>query len=125
MRDKSEIQNKIEEIGQANIEINSITIVSYQGLIIAHYDSKIVDENGEGEHSRLGAMILASQALTNKTLGSLSYDQCKIFTVKAEKANTGMIFSDRYSILVVTDKISDIKSITSSTYEIIHRLMES
>ncbi|MHA1990722.1 MAG: hypothetical protein ACW981_10265 [Candidatus Hodarchaeales archaeon] len=124
MKNKSEIQTKIGEIGKANTEINSITVVSNQGLTIAHYSIK-AEESGESEHNRLGAMILASQALTNKTLGSLSYDQCKIFTVKAEKANTGMIFSDRYSILVVTDKISDIKSITSSTYEIIHHLMES
>jgi predicted regulator of Ras-like GTPase activity (Roadblock/LC7/MglB family) len=122
MKDKSEIQNKIIEITEANSEISSITIISDQGLILARYNP---NTSNEGEENRLGAMILASQALTNKSLGSLSYDQCKIFTVKAEKANTGMVFSDKYAILVVTNNKSDIKSITSSTFDIIQQLMEN
>ena len=60
-----------------------------------------------------------------KSLSGLSYDKCKVFTVKAENANTGMVFSEKYSILVITETKTDIKSVAISIHELIQKLMDN
>ncbi|OLS26261.1 MAG: hypothetical protein HeimC3_10400 [Candidatus Heimdallarchaeota archaeon LC_3] len=118
----SDLNSKLTEVGKTNPQIKTISIINNQGILLAGYNSSGAIE--DGEQTRLGAMILACQSLTNKTLLSLSYDKCKVFTVKAENANTGMIFSEKYNILVITETKSDIKSLTLSIHELIQKLMD-
>ena len=120
MKDFESLQTNLNELGRANQEIRSITVISDQGLLIAQYNSS--SNVDSGEQNRLSAMILACQALTSKTLSSLSYDTCKVFTVQAERANIGMAFSEKYSIMVNTESNSNVKAVTLSLQEVIQKL---
>ncbi|MHA2362656.1 MAG: hypothetical protein ACXAC7_01765 [Candidatus Hodarchaeales archaeon] len=111
----SEMQEKLIEIAKTNPEIQLCAFYNTDGLTLAFYSKNEIDEGGK---MRYAATCLACSSLANRTLSTLTMDQVRYLVVKAENGNAGIGVTDKYYMLVITEKYADVKNITKKLLEI-------
>lgn len=112
---ESSIQAKLIKLCEANSTIHTACLFSIQGIPLGVYS---MHELGDGEKIRLAATTLASSSLANRTLNVLSSDSCKLITIHAESGNAAISITEKFYLLIITDKNSDPKSVAQNITEL-------
>ena len=112
---QSTIQTKLIEICQAYPSIHTACFFSVQGIPLGTYSQH---ELSDGEKVRLAATTLASSSLATRTLNVLSSDSCKLIAIHADNGNAAISITEKFYLLIITDKSSDPKTIAQNITEL-------